>query len=77
MDPKLELTFTKCAEIFAESIPSSVLQSYALFGSDRVSKTAIFSVISSCTTIAFVSSTISTVSFSDETKQNVIALNYI
>ena len=60
VDPQAELTSTKCLELFCESIPSSVLQTYALLGSaDEVSATAVASIVSSAIAIAFASSTIS------------------
>ena len=59
-DPSMELTFTKCTEMFCESIPSSVLQTYALLRDpDDVSKQAVFSIFISAGCIAFASSTIS------------------
>ena len=45
--------------MFAEAIPSSVLQTYAILGDDHVSKRAVFSVFISAACIAFASSTIS------------------
>ena len=42
--PHMELTFMKCVEIFAESIPSSIIQSYALLGEKEVPKSAVFSI---------------------------------
>ena len=59
VDPQLELTITKCAEIFAESIPSSFLQTYALLKAREVDSAAFFSVISSVSAIAFAGATIS------------------
>ena len=59
MDPQMELTFTKTIEMFAESIPSSVLQVHALLGSDEFSKQAVFSILVSASAIAFASTTIS------------------
>ena len=54
-----ELTATKCTEMFAESIPSSVLQMYALLGSDTVSVSAVGSIVCSAMAISFASTTIS------------------
>ena len=50
---------TKCTEMFCESIPSSVLQTYALFEPDVFSGAAVFSIFVSAGCIAFASSTIS------------------
>ena len=51
--------FTRCIEMFGESIPSSVLLTYSLLGLDAISKTVVFSIFISACTIAFASTTIS------------------
>ena len=52
--------YSKLTELVAESIPSSCLQSYALFGTGtEISKTAIFSILVSASSIAYTSSVIS------------------
>ena len=61
--PELELTFTKGCEIFTESVPSAVLQTYAVLKASEIDTAALFSIISSASAIAFASSTISLVSF--------------
>ena len=58
-DAQTDLTFTKCVEIFSESIPCSIVQSYALFESNDVSGAAMFSIAISALTIAYSSATIS------------------
>ena len=58
-DTQFELTITKCNEIFAESIPSSVLQTYALLQASGVERAAVFLILSSASAIAFACSTIS------------------
>ena len=59
-DPQAELILTKCVEMVAEAIPSSVLQSYAIVSdTDDVSRQAVFSVFISAGCIAFASSTMS------------------
>ena len=58
-DPETELVYTKTGEIAMESIPSSILQTYALLGSDGISFSAVFSIIISASCIAFASSTVS------------------
>jgi len=61
--------------MFCESIPSSVLQVYALFGADEVTNTAIFSIVSSAMAIAFASTTIS-VDFDTDPSKRLISPNY-
>lgn len=62
-DPLLEMTISKCIEIFAESIPAvmiqfgSILQS--LSAGDDISYVALVSVVLSTFTTGFVSATIS------------------
>jgi len=58
-DPQMENTFTKCAEMFGESIPSSVLQTYALLGSGELSFGPVRSIVVSCLAIAYSSTVIS------------------
>jgi len=58
-DPVLELIYTKVIEMFSESIPSSILQTFAMLGGDGVSKTAVSSIVVSAMAIAFASATIS------------------
>ena len=46
LEPQMELTITKFVEMFAESIPSSVLQMYALLGPNgEASNSAVFSIV--------------------------------
>ena len=59
VDPQSELTYTKCCEICGESIPSSILQTYAVLHSSEVDGAVVFSIFSSASAIAFASSTIS------------------
>jgi len=60
LEPQTELSFTKCAELFAESIPSSVLQTYAILSdTNHIPKQAVFSIFISAACIAFASSTLS------------------
>ena len=61
-DPAEELTLMKIIEMFAESLPSSVLQTYAVFKNDDYSAAAISSIAVSAMTISFVSTTMSVVS---------------
>jgi len=49
----------KCVGIFSGSIPSSIVQSYALLGSDEVSGAAMFSIAISALSIAYSRTTIS------------------
>jgi len=63
--PNIELTISKCAEIFAEAIPSSVLQVFALFEAKKAGSAAIFSILISAFTIAY-SSTIISMDFDTE-----------
>ena len=58
-NPQTELTCMKCIEIFTETIPSSIVQTYALLGSDEVSVAAMFSIAISALSIAYNSATIS------------------
>ena len=58
-DPQLESTFNKCAEMIGESIPSSVLQTYALLGASEVTNGPLFSIVISAGSIAYASTTIS------------------
>ena len=58
VDPQFEATFNKCAEMFAESIPSSVLQTYAIFASQKISNRAVASICVSCLSIGYNSSTL-------------------
>ena len=46
--------------MFAESLPSSVLQTYALIIAPEVSKAAVVSIVVSAMAISFTSATIST-----------------
>jgi len=69
VNPQTELTFTKCIGIFAEGIPSSIVQSYALLGSDEVSGAAMFSIAISALSIAYGSATISMDYDSDPAKR--------
>ena len=59
VDYQMELTFTKVCEMFCESIPSSVLQTFALLESGDASEQVVASIVVSASCIAFVSSTIS------------------
>ena len=58
-NPQAELAYTKISEMFGESIPSSILQTYAVLHSSEVEGAAVFSIISSASAIAFACSTIS------------------
>jgi len=58
-DPQTENTIAKCAEMFGESIPSSVLQTYALIGSSELSAGPTTSIVVSCLAIAYSSTVIS------------------
>jgi len=58
-DPALELVYTKAVEMFCESIPSSVLQTFAILNAEEMTNTAVFSIICSALAIAFTSTTIS------------------
>ena len=76
VDQQAELTGTKLCEMFAESLPSSVLQTYALLGPDTVvSKIAVTSIIVSASCIAFASSTISA-DWDTDPKKRLIAPNF-
>jgi len=57
--PQLELTAMKCIEIFAKNIPSSIVQSYALFGANGVSGAAMFSIAISVISMGYSSAIIS------------------
>ncbi|GMI42621.1 hypothetical protein TeGR_g4453 [Tetraparma gracilis] len=61
MDAKGELVFTKCAEMFCESIPGCILQVYALIqgGSGGQMGTKIFSIVVSAITTGMGSASIS------------------
>ena len=59
VDPKMDLTVTKFTEMFTESVPSSILQSYAIIGATKKSKGAAFSIFISACTIAYSSVTVS------------------
>ena len=58
-DTKTELIMTKCAEMFTESIPGSLLQLYVLLKVRNVSRATVGSVIVSATTTGFSSASIS------------------
>jgi len=58
-DAKMELAFSKCCEIVAESIPGTLLQLYVLLKVRNVSRAAVGSVIVSAMTTGFSSATIS------------------
>ena len=74
--PQTELVFTKCVEMFAESIPSSVLQMYALLGSDNVSAIAVGSIVSSAMAISFASTTMSVDTDCDPSKRLLAPKSY-
>ena len=74
-DQQTELALTKGTELFSESIPSSVLQTYALLGSDAVSKQAVFSIVCSAMAIAFTSTTIS-VDYDTDPSKRKLAPNF-
>ena len=59
VDPQTEATATKIFEMFGESIPSSVLQTYALIGSGELSAGPVTSIAISCFAIAYTSTQIS------------------
>ena len=59
LDPQLELTFMKGIEMFSESIPSGVLQTYAVLQAGEVDGAAVLSILSSISAIAFAGATIS------------------
>jgi len=77
LDPQTELSITKTVEIFGESIPSSVLQTYALLGSEVFSRQAVFSIFVSAGCIAFVSSTISLDFDTDNVKRLIAPSFYV
>ena len=59
LDPSTELTLTKCIEMFSESIPSSIIQTYALLDSKETKVGALGSIAVSAVAIAYASTTIS------------------
>ena len=69
MDPQFELIIGKTGEIFAESIPCAVLQTYALVGRKQMSYSMLTSVIVSAGTIAYSTSTITQSSDTDPHKR--------
>ena len=69
LDPLMELTFTKTAEMFSEAIPSSILQTYALIKAKRMTETAAFSIFISAVSIGFSSVSISIDMDTDPTKR--------
>ena len=72
LDQNTELAYTKCAELFAEAIPSRVLQTYAILSdTDLISKQAVFSIFISAGCIAFSSSTISMDLDTDPAKRKI------
>ena len=59
VDPETEHTFAKCIVMFSESIPFSVLQSYAVVGSNEHPGRAMASIFISALSIGYASSVIS------------------
>jgi hypothetical protein len=61
LDPKMEMTCTKCAEIFGEAIPGSILQTYVYIKGqgDSRSTQALASILVSAASTGFVSASIS------------------
>jgi hypothetical protein len=63
MSPESELTFTKCTEMCFESVPGSILTTYATLQSvkngDGLNKLAVCSVVMSALTTGFSAATIS------------------
>jgi len=59
VNAQTELTYSKGIEMFSESIPSSVLQTYAVLQAKEVDRAALFSILSSVSAIAFAGATIS------------------
>ena len=57
-EPKVENAISKLIEVFSESLPSSLLQTYAIFKYNDFSLFAIGSVASSAFAISFVSTTL-------------------
>ena len=77
-DDQTALFYSKSNEIFTESIPSSVLQTYALLSdTNDVSKQAVFSIFISAGCIAFTSSTISLDLDTDPGKRNTAPNFYV
>ncbi|GMH92398.1 hypothetical protein TL16_g12337 [Triparma laevis f. inornata] len=62
-DPMMELAISKCVELFAESIPSILIQTSAVIktlqSGDQISSTALFSLLISVLTTGYVSATLS------------------
>ena len=73
-DPQMEYTYTKCADMFGEGIPSSILQTYALLD-DGMSATAVVSIVISAASIAFSSTTIS-IEYDTAPRNRLYAANY-
>ena len=64
IDPQMELLWTKTIEIFSESIPSCILQTFALLGASDLTEVALWdvrviSIIISAFTISYTSTSIS------------------
>ena len=60
MNPAVQLASTRTHEMFAESLPSLILQTYALLLAPKVDKSAVSSICVSAMAISFTSATIST-----------------
>ncbi|GMH58770.1 hypothetical protein TrLO_g5524 [Triparma laevis f. longispina] len=58
-DPKSEMMMTKCAELFAEAIPGTCIQTFALLGGCPLSFPAIFGLVTSVVTASFISTLVS------------------
>jgi hypothetical protein len=58
MDPKIEFMASKLLELFCESIPGCLLQSYALMNAEKKSTQAIASIVISAMTTGMASATI-------------------
>ena len=72
---KMEDTMVKCIEMFGESIPSSVLQTYAVIGSGEISPGPVTSIAISCFAIAY-SSTIISLDFDTNPANRLKAPNF-
>ena len=59
VDTLSELTYGKGAETIFEAIPAGIMQTYAILRAERVSKTAVVSLLTACCSISFTSASIS------------------
>ncbi|GMH71425.1 hypothetical protein TL16_g05648 [Triparma laevis f. inornata] len=53
LDPKVEMIYAKCCELFTEAIPGALIQTYAFLVGSNQSNAAIFSLIVSIFTASF------------------------